>query len=112
MAEDDFKNSSVERRSEARKGTNSIYGAELKVPGVPIHRFKFKDISHNGACVLIKEDSSMLNHLRAGQNLNMKYNSPIILGTPTLKSEIKHITKAKQGRFKGHYLVGVLISEK
>jgi hypothetical protein len=112
MAEDDFTNSSVERRSEARKETNSIYGAELQVPDAPIHRFKFKDISPNGACVVIKEDSSMLNHLRAGQKLNMKYNSPIILGTPTLKSEIRHITKAQQGRFKGHYLVGVLISEK
>ena len=112
MAEDDFINSSVERRSEARKETNSIYGAEIRMPGVPIYRFKFKDISHNGVCVLIKDDSSMLNHLKAGQTVNLTYNSPIILGTPTLKSEIKHITKAKQGRFKGHYLVGFLISEK
>ena len=112
MAEDDSKNSSVERRSEARKETNSIYGAELKVPGAPIYQFKFKDVSPNGVCVLIKEDSSMMNHLKAGQIVNMTYNSPIILGKPTLKSEIKHITKAEQGRFKGHYLVGFLISEK
>ena len=112
MADDDFKNSSVERRTEARKGANSIYGAELDLPGIPIHRLKFKDISHNGVCVLIKENSSILTHLRAGQTLSMRYNSPYLLGTPTLKSEIKHITKAKQGRFKGHYLIGVLISEK
>lgn len=112
MAEDDPTNSSEERRIEARKETNSIYGAELNMPGVPIYRFKFKDISHNGACVLIKEDSSIMTHLKAGQTIEMMYNSPVLLGTPTLKSEIKHITKAEQGRFKGHYLVGFLISEK
>ena len=112
MARDDLTDSSVERRSEARKGTNSIYGAELKMPGVPVYRFKFKDISHNGVCILIKEDSSMMNHIEAGQTVDMMYNSPIMPGMPTLKSEIKHITKAEQGRFKGHYLVGFLISEK
>ena len=112
MAEDDPTYTSVDRRSETRTGTSSIYGAELKVPGVPVYRFKFKDVSHSGVCVLIKEDSSMLNHLKAGQTIDMMYNSPIMPGMPTLKSEIKHITKAEQGRFRGHYLVGFLISEK
>lgn len=112
MAEDDFTDSSVERRSEARRGADSGYGAEIRLSGVPVHQFKFKDVSPNGACILIKEGSSMLTHLKAGLTLNMKYNSPIKPGTPVLKSEIKHITKADQGRFKGHYLVGVLISNK
>ena len=112
MAEDDTINASAERRSEARKETNGMYGAELNMPGVPIYRFKFKDISHNGACVLIKEDSSAMNYLQAGLTIDMMYNSPVLLGTPILKSEIRHITKAEQGRFKGHYLVGFLISEK
>ena len=112
MAEDDFTNSHVERRSEARQRTDRLFGAEIRLSGVPIHRFKFKDVSSNGACILIKEDSSMLNHLKMGQILNMKYNSPDKPGEPTLKSEIRHITKAEQGRFKGHYLVGVLIAEK
>jgi len=29
-----------------------------------------------------------------------------------IETEIKHITKDEKGRFKGHYLVGLLVLEK
>ena len=112
MAKEDFKENHTERRSETRKTAGRFFGAEIKLIGVPIHRFKFKDLSTNGACILIKEDSNMMNHLKAGQILNMRYYSPNNTDTPTIRSEIKHITKAEQGRFKGHFLIGVFISEK
>jgi hypothetical protein len=112
MAENNPNSNFSERRSELRKEVDRLFGAEIKLLGVPIHRFKFKDLSTNGACILIKEDSNMMNHLKAGQILNMRYYSPNNTDTPTIRSEIKHITKAEQGRFKGHYLIGVFISEK
>jgi hypothetical protein len=112
MAKEDFKEMHTERRSETRKTAGRLFGAEIKLPGVPIHRFKLKDISPNGACILIKEDSSMINHIKAGQTLNMKYFSAYKTDPPAIKSEIKYITKPEEGRFKGHYLVGVFISEK
>jgi hypothetical protein len=112
MAKENFKENHTERRSETRKTASHLFGAEIKLPGVPIHRFKLKDISLNGACILIKEDSSMLNHIKAGQTLNMKYYYTHKTDPPAIKSEIKYITKPEEGRFKGHYLVGVFLSEK
>ena len=60
----------------------------------------------------MKEDSDLLNHLKVGDILNLKYyttdsSKPIEF----LKTEIKHITKDEQGRFKGVYLVGLAILE-
>ena len=112
MSKKNFKENHTERRSDTRKTPGRFFGAEIRLPGVPIHRFKLKDISRNGACILIKEDSSMIDHIQAGQTLNMKYYSPAKTDPPAIKSEIKYITKPEEGRFKGHYLVGVFISEK
>ncbi len=113
MAEGFHPHDFMDRRSEPRKGADRLCSAEISLSGVPIHRFKLKDISLNGACIVIKEDSSMMSHLKVGQVLNMKYYTPVKKNRPDLlKTEIKHITKPKQGRFKGHYLVGCVISER
>jgi hypothetical protein len=70
------------------------------------------DISPKGICVLVKEDSDLLNHLKVGDILDLKYyttdsSRPI----EYLKTEIRHITKDEKGRFKGLYLVGLSILE-
>ena len=88
-------------------------GAEIKLTGVPLYQFKLKDISDNGASILVKDNSAIINHLAVGQSLKIKYHAnsrPDLNGY--FESKIKHITKIEEGRYKGHYLVGVRIMTK
>jgi hypothetical protein len=51
-----------------------------------------------------------LKYLEVGQVLNMKYNPADPDGSPErMETEIKHITLLDKGRYRGHYLVGLLI---
>ena len=44
--------------------------------------------------------------------VNMRYyTAEASKPTEYLKTEIKHITKDDEGRFKGHYLIGISIME-
>jgi len=58
----------------------------------------------------VKEDSDLLNHVKVGDVVNLKY-YPTDSSQPgeLLETEIKHITKDEQERFKGVYLVGLSI---
>ena len=98
----------MEKRSAARSLATGSHGAEIKLTGVPLYQFKLKDISPDGAGILVKDDSAMINHLEVGQALKIKF-----LGDSGsdldgyYQSKIKHITKINERRYKGHYLVGV-----
>ena len=60
---------------------------------------------------LIKEDSDILNRIHVGDILNMRFYSSDSYRAPRdLETEIKYITKDTQGRFKGHFLVGLAIT--
>ena len=60
----------------------------------------------------MKEGASILKHMKVGDILDMKYYKP---DSPEpsdcIKTEIRHITREEQGRFKGHYLVGLSLLE-
>ena len=75
-----------------------------------IYQFKIRENSSSGMGVYIKEDSVVLKHLRVGDILEMKY-YPAALSEQAeyLKTEIRYITKERQGRFRGHYLVDLSI---
>jgi hypothetical protein len=104
---DDF----LERRSEPREIVDKFYSVEFSLKGIDsVYQFKIWNMSSRGMCVLIKEDSDVLKHLRAGDILDMKYYSSDALSpTEHLQTEIRHITKDEEGRFKGHFLVGLSI---
>ena len=101
----------MERRSEARSIIDQYYSVEFSLSGCSfVYQFRIWNISSKGICVLVKDDSDLLNHLKVGDILNLKYyttdsSKPIEF----LKTEIEHITKDEQGRFKGVYLVGLSI---
>jgi hypothetical protein len=81
--------------------------------GVPLYQFKLKDTSENGASILVKEDSFMLNYLKVGQTLQINFSSDLEFDhNGDFETEIVHITKVDKGRYKGHYLVGVQILDK
>lgn len=103
-----------EKRSETRKIVEDYYSVEFAVGSeLPVHQFRVRDMSPWGLGILVKEDSAALKRLEVGDVLKMKYNPAKPLGSAEcLRTEIRHITRLDQGRFKGHYLVGLLILEK
>jgi hypothetical protein len=105
---------SVDRRSEERTHDDRFFSVEFSKKGLDaIYQFKIWNISTKGMCILVKEDSALIGHLTAGDVLNMKY-YPSDESGPLQKSmtEITHITKDTEGKFKGHYLVGLSIQSR
>ncbi len=101
----------VEKRSEPRDVVDKFYSVEFALKGIDfVYQFKIWNMSSKGMCVLIKEDSDVLKHLKAGDIVDMKYySSDSLAPTEHLQTEIMHITKDEEGRFKGHVLVGLSI---
>ena len=105
----DDNNSIRERRSESRDLIERYYSVQFSKPELEaIYQFKIRNISKKGMCILVREDSDVIKHLQVGDILDMQFfpseqTEPIEYS----KTEIKHITKDDQGRFKGHYLIGL-----
>lgn len=107
-------NNHAGRRTDSRTIVGEYYSVEFSISNLDfVYQFKIWDMSINGMCVLVREDSKLLNHVKVGDVLDMKYySSDIVNAIKLLKTEVKHITKDDQGRFKGHYLVGLSILDK
>ncbi len=106
--------SHAERRADSRNTLGKYYSVELLLNELDVaYQFKLWDLSVNGMCVLVKEDSNVIKHVNVGDILDLKYHpAEEVNSVELLKTEVKHITKDDQGRFKGHYMVGLSILEK
>ncbi len=107
---DDF----IEKRSESRSIIDEYHSVEFSISNTAyVYQFKIWDISTKGVCILVREDSDLLNHLKVGDILDLKY-YPTDSSHPIkhLKTQIKHISKDEQGRFKELYLVGLAILDR
>jgi len=95
------------------KETAKFYSAEVKIEGLNFaYQFKIWNIPSKPICFMIREDSEILQCLKAGDSLDVKYySSNPVYSSEYHKTVIREITKEDQGRFKGHYLVGLEISE-
>ena len=108
-----MENSFIERRSKPRSLIDQYHSVEFSISESTFaYQFKIWDISPKGICVLVIEDSGLLNRLKVGDILNLKYyttnsSRPI----EYLETEIRDIAKDENGRFKGLYLVGLSILE-
>jgi hypothetical protein len=105
--------SAVERRSEVRTLVDKYFSVEFSKKGLDnLYQFKIWNISSKGVCILVREDSDIMNHLAVGDILDMKY-YPVEESSPVehSKTEITHITKDEQGRFRGHFLIGLTITK-
>jgi hypothetical protein len=106
-------NSFKERRAKHRRTQLRNYRVEIKLIGAPIYQFRVRDVSSDGAGILIKEDSKFLNMIKVGQIVDVDFISP--KGTEPAgnhRTEVRHITKPNEGKNKGHYLAGLSILEK
>jgi hypothetical protein len=94
-------------------GTDDYYNAEFVVDGLEVsYQFKIWEKAPKAVSVLVKENSHLLQLLKVGDTLNVKYYS-IKSAYPSdlQKTAIRNITWNDHGRLKGHYLVGLEILE-
>ena len=76
----------------------------------PILQFRVRDIYPSGMGILVNDGSKALKYMKVGQVLLMKYNPENSDGSPEqMETEIRHITCIADGRYRGHYLVGLRI---
>jgi len=106
-------NRPVEGKSEHGKQVPQYYSVEFSISGLDLpYQFKIWNMPSTSMCVLVREDSAILPRLNVGDTLNMKYYSTdSVYPSDYLQTAIIHVTKNDQGRFKGHYLVGLEIQE-
>jgi hypothetical protein len=103
-----------DRRLEPRATKLSNHRAEFKLTGVPIYQLKVRDLSAKGAGIVARMDSKFLNMIRIGQELEVKLISFAEATGPSghYRSRIEHISELKEGRFKGHMVIGISILTK
>ncbi len=84
---------------------------EFSIHGIQcLHQFRIWNIMPESMCVLVKEDSEILGALKVGDILSLKYyTNDSFCPTVYLDTEIQQIQKEEQGRFRGHYLIGLAI---
>jgi hypothetical protein len=84
---------------------------EFAVDGADhLRQFRLWNMAPEVMCVLIKETSEIVECLKVGDTMKMKYYSEEPLRPPQyLETEIRQITREDRGRFKGHYVVGLSI---
>ena len=101
-------NDFAECRSEARTILNEYYSVQFflndKGPG---YLFKLRNISSNGPCILVKQDSSVFKELEVGDILDMEYNQPESLVGKLFKTQIA--SKNSHDCYTGHSIVELSI---
>lgn len=100
-----------EHRSEPRKEVDDYYSVEFSTKETAfLFQFKIWNVSSKGMCIIVKQDSLLLNHIHAGDILEMNYYpADGSKSRRMIKTEIKYINKDENGKFKDHYLVGLSI---
>ena len=99
----------TEIKSELRTILDKYYSVQFSLSRMdPAYLFKLRDISSNGLCILVKQDSTVFRQLNEGDILDMEYN-PTESSGPTKLLKTKITSKNCYDRFKGHSLVELSI---
>ena len=111
MGEKISTNNLFESNTESRYILDNFYSVQFSLDDMgPIYLFKLRDISFNGPCILVKEDSIVFKQLEVGDILHMEFN-PMKLSVPNKLLKTKIISKNSHDLFTGHSLVGLSIIE-
>ena len=100
-----------EHRSEPRTIPDQYRSVEFSLSKTdPIFQSRVQDVSPSGTGIVVNEGSIALKYLKVGQVIDMKYNPENPDDAPEqMKTEIKHITRIDDGRYRGHSLVGLAV---
>ena len=109
MNRDSATSNLAESKDESRTILDKYYSVQFSLSKMdPAYLFKLRNISDNGLCILVKQDSSAFKQLNVGDILNMEYNPTESSGPiKLLKTQIA--SKNCYDRFKGHSLVELSI---
>lgn len=96
-------------RNETQKNSSvEFYPADTEIA----YHFKLKDFSSKGFGILVRKDSKVLEYIKSGDVLDMKYYQDNAPATPSsYRTQIKHISEPEPGKHKEHMLVGLVILE-
>jgi len=103
----------LERRAELRQIIDQYYSVQFFIECLDaLYQFVIWDISPQGMCILVDNDSDVLNHLSVGDVFKTKYYPRELYGeTRIRKTEIRHISKGSGTRFSNYHMVGLKILE-
>jgi hypothetical protein len=109
MKRDSSKINLTEGKDESRTILDNYYSVQFTLSRInPAYLFKLRNLSDNGLCILVKQDSSAFKQLNVGDVLDMEFNPTESSGsTKILKTKIT--SKNCFDRFKGHSLVELSI---
>jgi hypothetical protein len=90
------------------------HSVEFSIDGLNLnYHFKIWRLNSMSMCLLVNESSDLLNRLKVGDTLRMRYYSEgSSYPSDYQKTAIRQIVKNDTGRFKGHYLIGLEILER
>ena len=102
-----------DKRCEPRYTIDKYYSVEFLINGLGcMYQCKLWNISKKGMCIVVKKNSPVLMHFKVGDILNMRYyEEGMNIPTQYIKTQIRHITPDNTGRFKKHYMVGLMLME-
>jgi hypothetical protein len=102
-------NDLVECRSEAKTILKEYYSVQFFLNDTgPTYLFKLRNISSNGPCILVKQDSSVFKELKVGDLMDMEYNrSESLGGSKTFKTLIT--SKIPHDHYTGYSIVELSI---
>ncbi|MBW1802876.1 MAG: hypothetical protein JRJ85_19350 [Deltaproteobacteria bacterium] len=73
-----------------------------------VYQFKLRNMRESSMGVLVREDSEIMDLLKVGDIIKMKYYpKDSFLPPELLDTEIRYIAEEVEGRFPGHYMVGL-----
>lgn len=98
-------------KSEPKNEVDRSCRVEFSVDGLDIgYQFRIWNKSSNYMCFLVRKNSGLVPQFKVGDSLNLKcYYTDSHYPSEYLKTAIQHITRKDEGRFKGHYVVGLEI---
>jgi hypothetical protein len=104
-------NESRERRNEPRESLEQYYSVEMAIGSAySAYQFKLRNISQSGLCILVREDSAVLDKITVGDVYKVKFYQD---GDPQpakhALAEVRHLTRQAEGRYQGHYLIGLTV---
>jgi hypothetical protein len=90
-----------------------FHSIEFSIDGLEFaYQFKLWNIDSDAMNIIIKEDSALINRIQTGYRFNSKYYSDdVSCPIAQLDTEVSRIIKAEEGKFKGHYIVGLSIAD-
>jgi hypothetical protein len=76
----------------------------ISCPGGPLYQLKVRDLSYEGAGIVVRPDSNLLKMIEIGQELKVKVMLPRDYKGPSgqYRSRVEHITEIEEGPYQGH----------